>query len=198
MEGVVMLRRFIVIGFLLMSLSMLLLPEQSSALEVVHEGTARPGEFVAGFRAGPGFSYHPSLDTVGPALSFQGLYGLNRWLRVGMTLDWTQHGIDQTNRSLSTVTLLPLYAEFRPGRVGGVEPYVASGIGVNINDENTNETFAFRLAGGVDYQLNQLMSGAPRGLALNTEVTYTRNTTQGQDLGGVALLFGVRWSFARD
>jgi hypothetical protein len=181
---------------------MAFLPSATWAFDVVHEGTARPGEFVAGFRVGPGFSTTPALDTVGPSLSFQGLYGLNRWLRVGMTLDWGQHSIDRnlatgtgTRGSFSTVTILPVYLEYRPGRLGDLQPYVATGIGVNINNKDVSNTMAWRAAGGFDYYLTNWFSGAPKGLALNTEVKYTRNTTDGFDLGGVALLFGARWSF---
>lgn len=174
---------------------MIVSPEPCSAIDVVHEGTARPGEFVAGFRAGPAFSTTPFLNTVGPTLNFQGLYGLNKWLRVGMTLDWDQHKISQAGQGVigargqfSTITLLPVYMEYRPGRIGALQPYVGSGIGVNINNKNVANTFAWRAAGGVDYFIT-------KSLALNTEVKYTRNTTDGQDLGGVALLFGVRMSF---
>ena len=174
---------------------MIVLPEPCSAIDVVHEGTARPGEFVAGFRVGPSFSTTPFLNTVGPTLNFQGLYGLNRWLRIGMTLDWEQHKISQTGQGtfgvtgqFSTVTLLPVYIEYRPGRIGALQPYVGSGIGVNINNKDISNTFAWRSAGGLDYFIT-------KSLALNTEVKYTRNTTNGQDLGSVALLFGVRMSF---
>lgn len=174
-------------------------PERAQALDIVHEGTAHPGEIVAGLRVGPGFSTTPSLDTVGPSISFQGLYGLNKWLRAGMTLDWDQRGIDDrvTNRdgSLSTITILPVYLEYRPGHIGSFQPYIASGIGVNINNKNVSNTFAWRAAGGFDYYLTNLFSGAPKGLAFNTEVKYTRNVTEGEELGGVALLFGARWSF---
>jgi outer membrane protein len=165
------------------------------AIDIVHEGTARPGEIVAAFRVGPQFSTTPFLNTVGPTINFQALYGLNRWLRAGMTLDWGQFKISDTGRAsfgvdgqFSTVTLLPVYLEYRPGRIGGFQPYIASGIGVNINNKEISNTFAWRAAGGVDYYITKM-------IALNTEVKYTRNTTEGQDLGGVALLFGVRMSF---
>jgi hypothetical protein len=175
-------------------------PEISQAIDIVHEGTARPGEIVAGLRVGPGFSTTPSLNTVGPSLSFQGLYGLNKWLRAGMVLDWDQHGIDEKNvanksGSFSTITILPVYLEYRPGRIGDFQPYIASGIGVNINNKNVSNTMAWRAAGGFDYYLTHWFAGAPKGLALNTEVKYTRNVTDGEELGGVALLFGARWSF---
>jgi outer membrane protein len=172
-------------------------PTVSYAIDVVHEGTAQPGEIVAGFRVGPGFSTTPALNTVGPSLNFQGLYGVNKWLRMGMVLDWDQHKIDKnvanalgTSGSFSTITILPVYLEYRPGRIGGIQPYVATGIGVNINNKQISNTMAWRAAGGIDYFLT-------KALALNTEVKYTRNTTDGADLGGVALLFGVRYSFGR-
>lgn len=170
-------------------------PEISQAIDFVHEGTARPGEIVAGLRVGPGFSSTPSLDTVGSSLSFQGLYGLNKWFRVGMVLDWDQHGIANSSGSFSTITILPAYLEYRPGRIGDFQPYIASGIGVNINNQDVPNTMAWRAAGGVDYYLTNWFPGAPKGLALNTEVKYTRNVTGGEELGGVALLFGARWSF---
>lgn len=173
------------------------MPAVSHAIDVAHEGTAQPGEIVAGFRVGPGFSTTPALNTVGPSLNFQGLYGVNKWLRMGMVLDWDQHKIDKnvanalgTSGSFSTITLLPVYLEYRPGHIGGIQPYVATGIGVNINNKQISNTMAWRAAGGIDYFLT-------KALALNTEIKYTRNTTDGQDLGGVALLFGVRYSFGR-
>lgn len=173
------------------------MPTVSHAIDVAHEGTAQPGEIVAGFRVGPGFSTTPALNTVGPSLNFQGLYGVNKWLRMGMVLDWDQHKIDKnvanalgTSGSFSTITLLPVYLEYRPGHIGGIQPYVATGIGVNINNKQISNTMAWRAAGGIDYFLT-------KALALNTEIKYTRNTTDGQDLGGVALLFGVRYSFGR-
>ncbi|HEY6084178.1 MAG TPA: outer membrane beta-barrel protein, partial [Nitrospira sp.] len=135
------------------------------------------------------------LSTVGPNLNFQGLYGLNKWLRIGMTLDWEQHKIDKnvanalgTSGSFSTITLLPVYAEYRLGRIGAMQPYIASGIGVNINNKDVSNTMAFRVAGGFDYYLT-------KALALNTEVKYNRNSTDGVDLGSVAWLFGIRYSF---
>ena len=170
-------------------------PGLAWAIDVAHEGTARPGEIVAGFRVGPAFSTTPFLDTVGPNLNFQGLYGLNKWLRIGMTLDWQQIKISDTGRGsfgvdgqFSTITLLPVYLEYRPGRIGGLQPYVGTGIGVNINNKEVANTFAWRAAGGLDYYIT-------KNLALNTEVKYTRNTTDGVDLGSVAWLFGVRMSF---
>jgi hypothetical protein len=192
-------RSVLALGFLVGAL-LVSTPQTSQAIDFVHEGTAHPGEIVAGLRVGPGFSTNPSLDTVGPSLSFQGLYGLNKWFRLGMVLDWDQHGIDESrfanqSGSFSTITILPAYLEYRPGRIGDVQPYIATGIGVNINNKNVSNTMAWRAAGGLDYYLTNWFPGAPKGLALNTEVKYTRNVTEGEELGGVALLFGARWSF---
>jgi outer membrane protein len=169
--------------------------ETAYAIDVVHEGTARPGEWVAGLRVGPGFAVNPALSTVGPSLSFQGLYGLNRWLRIGMTLDYDNHGIKGADGSLTTITVLPVYLEYRLGRVGGIQPYIGSGIGVNINNKDVKNTFAWRTAGGFDYYLTNWFPNAPKGLALNTEVKYTRNSPDSVDGAYVALLFGARWSF---
>ncbi len=192
----VMQQPVLVLG-LLVGMIVMSSPAVSHAIDVVHEGTAQPNEIVAGFRVGPGFSTTPALNTVGPSLNFQGLYGVNKWLRMGMVLDWDQHKIDRnvanalgTSGSFSTITILPVYLEYRPGRIGGIQPYVATGIGVNINNKNVSNTMAWRAAGGIDYFLT-------KALALNTEIKYTRNTTDGQELGGVALLFGVRYSFGR-
>lgn len=143
-------RSVLVLGFLIGAL-MISTPGISQAIDFVHEGTARPGEIVAGLRVGPGFSTTPLLDTVGPSLSFQGLYGLNKWFRLGMVLDWDQHGIDETkfvsqSGSFSTITILPAYLEYRPGRIGDVQPYIATGIGVNINNKNVSNTMAWRAA----------------------------------------------------
>ncbi len=192
----VMTQRILALG-LLVGAIVISSPAVSHAIDVVHEGTAQPGEIVAGFRVGPGFSTTPALNTVGPSLNFQGLYGVNKWLRMGMVLDWDQHKIDKnvanalgTSGSFSTITILPVYLEYRPGRIGGIQPYVATGIGVNVNNKQISNTMAWRAAGGIDYFLT-------KALALNTEIKYTRNTTDGADLGGVALLFGVRYSFGR-
>jgi opacity protein-like surface antigen len=189
----------------------------STQAQWVPEGQAPEGRWTAGFRAG--FSpltqeMFAGTDTsVGPVLNFMGMYGINKWMNVGLMLEWNRHSVD-TERgrdigTLNTVSLLPT-VEFRPGRFGRVVPYGSVGIGVNVNSFSEDDTykrtsgsvspantFAFRLAGGVDYPLNDR-------LALNTELAWKRNRggleLAGADAGSfdassINLLFGVKYTF---
>ena len=166
------------------------------AAEWVHEGMAEPGKWTAGFRVGPSFITQPSnLNTTGPALNFQALYGINRWFRLGAMLEWENHGFDRVRRSLDTVTLLPLLLEYRPGHIGEVIPYLSTGIGVNINSNDVKDTFAWRTAGGLDYALTNWFSGAPKGLMLNTEVAWKRNAADVGEASAISMIFGVRYTF---
>jgi outer membrane protein len=166
------------------------------AAEWANEGMADPGRWTAGFRLGPSFITQRSvLDTAGPALNFQGLYGINRWFRLGSMLEWENHGFDRGSGSLDTVTLLPVMLEYRPGHYGAVIPYLSTGIGVNINSNNVNDSFAWRTAGGIDYALTNWFPSAPKGLMLNTEVAWKRNHTNIGDLSALSMLFGVRYTF---
>ena len=166
------------------------------AAEWVHEGMAEPGKWTAGFRVGPSFITQPStLNTTGPALNFQALYGLNRWFRLGSMLEWERHGLEGRSGSLDTITLLPLMLEYRPGHIGGLIPYLSTGIGVNINTKDTKDTFAWRTAGGLDYALTNWFSGAPKGLMLNTEVAWKRNAADVGEASAISMIFGVRHTF---
>jgi Outer membrane protein beta-barrel domain len=171
----------------------LALPRISMALEPGDTGDE--GRFTAGFRLGPSFTTQDGgVSTAGPALNFQGLYGLNQWLRVGMMLEWERHGLDGRDGSVNTVSILPATLEFRPGRWGSFVPYLTTGIGVNVNTKDIDNTFAWRLGGGVDYALSNVMSNAPRGLMLNVETAWKRNQP-GAELSTMGLLFGVRHTF---
>lgn len=187
----------------------------------VNEGQAPEGKWTAGFRAGFSLLTQqmiPNTDSgIGPALNFQGLYGLNKWMNVGLMLEWEHRSVDfqKSNASvgsLSTVSLMPM-VEFRPGRLGRIIPYASAGIGVNVNSFSEDDTFkrlggkvdptntfAFRLAGGMDYPLTS-------HLALNTEIAWKRNRS-GVDVAGLGtstntsfdassfnFLFGVRYTF---
>ncbi len=172
------------------------LPSPGVAAEWVHEGMAEPGKWTTGIRVGPSFITQPSqLDTTGPALNFQALYGINRWFRLGAMLEWENHGLDQARGSLDTISLLPLMLEFRPGHIGGLIPYVSTGIGVNINTKDVKDTFAWRTAGGLDYALTNWFSGAPKGLMLNTEVAWKRNQADIGEASALSMIFGVRYTF---
>ena len=162
----------------------------------IHEGMAEPGKWTTGFRLGPSFITQDSaLNTAGPLLNFQGLYGMNRWFRVGGMLEWENHGFDRRSGSVDTVTLLPVFLEYRPGHFGPVIPYVSTGIGVNINSNHVQDSFAWRTAGGIDYALTNWFAGAPKGLMLNTEVAWKRNHTNIGDLSALSLMFGLRYTF---
>ena len=66
-------------------------------------GGIEPGKWVLGMRAGfapvtqtvsdvPGF--RTSTD-VGSLVNFQAMYSLNKWLLVGMMLEWERHAFDR-------------------------------------------------------------------------------------------------------
>ena len=162
----------------------------------VHEGMADEGKITGGFRVGPSFTTQDSgLSTVGPVINFQGMYGLNKWFRAGMMLEWQNHGVDNPGTgSVNTVTLLPVNLEYRPGHFGNLIPYVTTGIGVNINTHNVSDSFAWRVGGGLDYALTNLVPGAPQGMRLNVETAWKRNHANG-DFSTIGLLFGVRHTF---
>ncbi len=162
----------------------------------VHEGMAEEGRITGGFRVGPSFTTQGSgVSTVGPLVNFQGMYGLNKCFRAGMMLEWENHGVDAPGTgSVNTVTLLPVNLEYRPGHFGNLIPYVTTGIGVNINTHNVSDSFAWRVGGGVDYALTNLLPGAPQGMKLNVETAWKRNHANG-DASTIGLLFGVRHTF---
>jgi outer membrane protein len=183
--------------------------------EWVHEGQANEGKWTLGARTGfniPTQSWATDTKTsVGPTpINLQGMYGINKWIRLGFMMEWERRSID--NRSpnvdlgtLNTVSLLPT-VEFRPGHFSGMTPYLSTSIGVNVNsfsEDNDalkvspSNTFAYRLAGGLDFPLAQ-------NLMLNTEAAWKRNRggleINNQDAGSVdassiSLLVGVRYTF---
>jgi len=183
----------------------------------VNEGQAPEGRWTAGVRAG--FSpitqeMFAGTDTsVGPVLNFLGMYGLNKWMNVGLMLEWNRYGVSTEGTrdigTVNTVSLLPT-VEFRPGRYGRFVPYGSVGIGVNVNSISqddaskpsrgtitTPNTFAFRMAGGIDYPLSDR-------LALNTELAWKRNRgglevnnvdAGSFDASSINFLFGVKYIF---
>ena len=178
-------------------------------------GTER-GKWLLGFRAGfapltQELRTNFSTD-VGSLVNVQGMYSLNKWVLVGLTVEWERHGIDQERPPrdlghMDTVSLLPT-VEVRPGRLGPVAPYASMGFGVNVNSfsesDNISGTtispsnnFAWRLAWGADYFLTS-------ALALNAEMAYKINdghvTINGVQSGdwnasSFGFLFGVRAVF---
>ena len=119
----------------------------------------------------------------------------NKWFRLGMMLEWESHGIDgPRSGSVDTITLLPVNLEYRPGHFGNFIPYFTTGLGVNINTKDVKDTFAWRIGGGIDYALTNLVQGAPKGLMLNMEAAWKRNHPD-SDGSTMGLLFGVRHTF---
>jgi len=150
-------------------------------------GGTEQGQWMFGFRAGfapltQSLTTNSSTD-VGSLVNVQGMYGLNKWVLVGLTVEWERHAVDQQSPPVDlghqdTVSLLPT-VEVRPGRLGPVAPYASMGFGVNVNSFgesssisgttiSPSNTFAWRLAWGADYFLTSK-------LALNTEMAYKRN-----------------------
>lgn len=177
-------------------------------------GGAQPGKWMFGFRAGfapltQSLTSNFSTD-VGSLVNMQGMYGLNKWLLVGLTLEWERHAVDQERPHVDlghqdTVSLLPT-VELRPGRIGPIMPYASMGLGVNVNSFGESDriagttiispsnTLAWRLAWGLDYHLTS-------HLALNTEMAYKRNdghaTINGRrvddwNASSFGFLFGLR------
>lgn len=167
----------------------------SKAAEWIHEGMAEEGRITAGFRVGPNFTTQESgVSTVGPLVNFQGMYGLNRWFRIGMILEWQRHGVDVGSGGVNTVSILPVNLEYRPGHFGPFVPYFTTGIGVNVNTHDVSDSFAWRVGGGIDYALTNLVTTAPKGLMLNVETAWKRNHASA-DFSTIGLLFGVRHTF---
>jgi len=120
---------------------------------------------------------------VGSLVNFEAMYSLNKWLLVGMMLEWERHGMSDKESGTDlghqdTVSVLPT-VEVRPVRFGPVIPYANMSFGVNVNSfgesseirGNTispSNNFAWRLGWGADYMLT-------RQFALNTEMAYKRN-----------------------
>jgi outer membrane protein len=193
--GVVM-ARWGLVGF--MVLSALVLGSQAKAEEWKMEyGGIEPGKVVLGMRAGfapltQSLTANSSTD-VGSLVNFEAMYSLNKWLLVGMMLEWERHGVNQERPDVDlghqdTVSVLPT-VEVRPVKFGPVIPYANMSFGVNVNSfgessairGNTispSNTFAWRLGWGADYMLTKMF-------ALNTEMAYKRND-------GHATINGVR------
>lgn len=183
--GVVM-ARWGLVGF--MVLSALVLGSQARGEEwKMEQGGIESGKVVLGMRAGfapltQSLTANSSTD-VASLVNFQAMYSLNKWLLVGMMLEWERHAVDQERPFLDlghqdTVSVLPT-VEVRPFKFGPVIPYANMSFGVNVNSFgessvisgstiSPSNTFAWRLGWGADYMLT-------KQFALNTEMAYKRN-----------------------
>ncbi|MCS6293777.1 MAG: outer membrane beta-barrel protein [Nitrospira sp.] len=176
-------------------------------------GGIEPGKWVLGMRAGfapitQELSANRSTD-IGSLVNFQAMYSLNKWLLVGMMLEWERHAVDQERpqRDLGhqdTVSVLPTM-ELRPVNFGSLSPYVNMSFGVNVNSFgessatriSPSNTLAWRLGWGADYMIT-------KQFALNTEMAYKRNdghvTVNGArnddwNASSFGFLFGVKMYF---
>lgn len=198
-------------GLLLALTTMLCTPLQASWGEEF--GGTEPGKWVLGARVGFSPLTQQLSDntstSIGPLVNFQGLYSINRWLLVGLMVEWERHGVSSERPDVDlghqdTVSVLPT-VELRPAKFDQITPYVNMSFGVNINSfgEDTavrispSNTFAWRLGWGADYRLNEQF-------ALNAEWAYKRNDGHTTGTGGwnddwnassFAFLFGGKMYF---
>ena len=179
--GVVMIRWGLV-GFMLLS-SLAMGSHASAEAWKMEQGGIEPGKVMLGMRGGFApltQSLNDGISTdVGSLVNFQGMYSLNKWLLLGMMLEWERHSMSAGGTDLGhqdTVSVLPT-VEVRPVKFGPVIPYANMSFGVNVNSfgEDTgiatispSNNFAWRLGWGADYMLT-------RQYALNTEMAYKRN-----------------------
>ena len=183
--GVVM-ARWGLLGF--MVISTLLLGSQANAEEwKMEQGGIEPGKVMLGMRAGfapltQSLNDFTSTD-VGSLVNFQGMYSLNKWLLVGMMLEWERHSMSAEGSGTDfghqdTVSVLPT-VEVRPVKFGPVIPYANMSFGVNVNSFgessaiggttiSPSDNFAWRLGWGADYMLTNQF-------ALNTEMAWKLN-----------------------
>ena len=208
----IIMARSSVIGFIV--ICALALGSQAKAEEwKMEQGGTDPGKVVLGMRAGFApltQSLNAGISTdVGSLVNFQGMYSLNKWLLLGMMLEWERHSMNLEGSGLDlghqdTVSVLPT-VEVRPVKFGPVIPYGNMSFGANVNSfgENTgiqispSNTFAWRLGWGADYMLTNQF-------ALNTEMAYKRNDGHATVGGGVTndwnassfgFLFGAKMFF---
>ncbi|HSV90262.1 MAG TPA: outer membrane beta-barrel protein [Nitrospiraceae bacterium] len=208
----IIMARSSLIGFIV--ICALALGSQAKAEEwKMEQGGTDPGKVVLGMRAGFApltQSLNAGISTdVGSLVNFQGMYSLNKWLLLGMMLEWERHSMNLEGSGLDlghqdTVSVLPT-VEVRPVKFGPVIPYANMSFGVNVNSfgENTgiqispSNTFAWRLGWGADYMLTNQF-------ALNTEMAYKRNDGHATVGGGVTndwnassfgFLFGAKMFF---
>jgi opacity protein-like surface antigen len=200
------------IGF--MVICALALGSQAKAEEwKMEQGGIEQGKVVLGMRAGftpltQSLTANTSTD-VGSLVNFQGMYSLNKYLLLGMMLEWERHGVDQErpDRNLGhqdTVSVLPT-VEARPVRFGPISPYANMSFGLNVNSFSENSstsispsnTFAWRLGWGADYMIDTAW-------ALNTEMAYKRNDghatvngnlTNDWNASSFGFLFGAKMFF---
>lgn len=208
-------RHLVMVSLLLASFCLVLLPTHAALAQESKDNFwgIEPGKWVFGMRAGfapltQSLTGNSSTD-VGSLVNFQAMYSLNKWLLVGLMLEWERHAVDRERSYLDlghqdTVSVLPT-VELRPVNFGALSPYVNMSMGVNVNSFgesssiriSPSNTFAWRLGWGADYMLTKQW-------ALNTEMAYKRNdghaTVNGArnndwNASSFGFLFGVKMYF---
>jgi opacity protein-like surface antigen len=214
--------RWVFASIITMSMLALIIPADRAQAEEwkAESGGTEAGKIILGMRAG----FAPVTQTVTPGTStdvgslvnFEGLYSLNKWLLVGMMVEWERHSMSTVGPSVDlghqdTVSVLPT-VEIRPVRFGPLTPYANMSFGVNVNSFgessaiggtqiSPSNNFAWRVGWGLDYMVTQRF-------ALNTEMAYKRNdgtatvtapggaqTTVDWNATSFGFLFGVKMFF---
>ncbi len=176
---------------------------------------AEEGRWAAGFNTGLSLLTQEALNgtdgDVGPVINAQVSYGISSVLSAGFLFEWEHRSFDTEGGTdsgdLDTFTLMPMVI-WHLGSYKSVIPYLSTGIGFNINsfdeesgiaDTDIDTTFAWRLAGGVNYPLEMITEN----LFLNGEIAWKRNRG-GVEVGSfntnfdgssLNFLVGVRYTF---
>ncbi|GJL66186.1 MAG: hypothetical protein NPIRA05_11570 [Nitrospirales bacterium] len=183
-----------------------------SSLGVVH---AEEGRWTAGFNTGLSLLSQEAIEgtdgAIGPVLNAQVSYGLSSLLSAGFFVEWENRSFENESGndigSLNTISLMPMVIwHLEPS--SSVFPYLSTAIGMNVNafdedsgvvDIDLDTTFAWRLAGGVNFPLETIKEG----LMLNGEMAWKRNrggvevgnSNQNADASSINFLVGVRYTF---
>jgi hypothetical protein len=186
------------------------------------KGQSVAGDFVLGVRAGAIVPTQQILENLssgtsaGPLVNLEAYYVLREWVRLGLMFEWQRYKINARDAEVGTLTtfsMLPA-VEFRPTRDMmrglGFEwliPYASAGAGLNVHSFSNgaglgnesvsfSNTFALRLAGGLDFPITS-------HLAVNGEVAWKRDSGNFERSGlegdfnasSLMFLFGLRVRF---
>ena len=203
------MKRFHQNGFMIVAILLV-------CLNGLNDSHAEEGKWTTGFNTGLTLltqeATAASDSSLGPVINLQASYGISSSLSAGFLFEWESRSFDQENSNtdlgtLHTISLMPMAIwHFDP--YGQIFPYLSTAIGVNVNtfsedknipDFDFDNTFAWRLAGGVNFPLEMVM----KNLMLNGEVAWKRNRgglEQGNvegnfDASSMNLLVGLRYTY---
>src|SRR5574341_2562980 len=118
--------RWVSASFLMIIMLVLVNPADRARAEEwkSESGGTEPGKVILGMRAGfavPTQQVTGNTSTdVGSLVNFLGMYSLNKWLLVGMMVEWERHSMSSAGTDIGhqdTVSVLPT-VEIRPIRYG--------------------------------------------------------------------------------